>query len=196
MAQITDQLPSTGTRRVADRRTVIGVAAMLAAVALLVSARDPGRSAWVRTFFVIFGSLLIQALPFVMLGAFAASLVEVFVPIGLFEKLGALPRPMQLPAAALAGLAFPICECGSVPVARRLMQRGLMPSAAVTFMLAAPVLNPVVIASTFVAFRGRSTLWTMVGGRFLLGMLVAIAVGCVVGNRSKEQLLKPNPEAE
>jgi uncharacterized membrane protein YraQ (UPF0718 family) len=131
-----------------------------------------------------------------MLGAFAAALVEVFVPIAVFEKLGALPRPLQLPAAALAGLAFPICECGSVPVARRLMQRGLMPSAAVTFMLAAPVLNPVVIASTYVAFRGRSTLWTMVGGRFLLGMLVAIAVGWAVGSRSKEQLLKPNPEEE
>ena len=74
------------------------------------------------------------------------------------------------------------------------MQRGLMPSAAVTFMLAAPVLNPVVIASTFVAFRGRTTLWTMVGGRFLLGMVVAIAVGWVIGNRSKDELLKPNPE--
>src|SRR5262245_28663787 len=198
MAQTTAKLPTTitGPSRVADRRTVVGVAAMLVAVALAVSVGDPGRIAWVRTFFVIFGSLLIQALPFVMLGAFAAALVEVFVPIGVFERLGALPGPLQVPAAALAGLAFPICECGSVPVARRLMQRGLMPSAAVTFMLAAPVLNPVVIASTYVAFRGRSTLWTMVGGRFLLGMAVAIAVGWAVGNRSKEQLLKPNPEEE
>ncbi len=196
MAQLTAPIRTAGAGRMADRRTLVGVAAMLVAVALLVSVGDLGRIAWVRTFFVIFGSILIQALPFVMLGAFAAALVEVFVPIGVFEKLGALPRPLQLPAAALAGLAFPICECGSVPVARRLMQRGLMPSAAVTFMLAAPVLNPVVIASTYVAFRGRSTLWTMVGGRFLLGMLVAIAVGWVVGNRSKEQLLKPNPEEE
>jgi uncharacterized membrane protein YraQ (UPF0718 family) len=196
MAQLIARVTTGGPPRVAHRRTVIGVAAMLVAVALVVSVGDPGRIGWVRAFFVIFGSLLIQALPFVVLGAFAAALVEVFVPIGVFEKLGALPRPLQLPAAALAGLAFPICECGSVPVARRLMQRGLMPSAAVTFMLAAPVLNPVVIASTYVAFRGRSTVWTMVGGRFLLGMLVAIAVGWVVGNRSKEQLLKPNPEEE
>lgn len=196
MAQITEQLPSTGPPRMADRRTVVGVAAMLIAVALIVSVGDPGRIAWVRTFFIIFGSILIQALPFVMLGAFAAALVEVFVPIGVFEKLGVLPRPLQLPAAALAGLAFPICECGSVPIARRLMQRGLMPSAAVTFMLAAPVLNPVVIASTYVAFRGRSTLWTMVGGRFLLGMLVAIAVGWVVGDKTKDELLRPNPEEE
>ena len=194
MAQIVEPRRIAELRRHADRRTLLAVGAMLVAVALIVSVGDPGRIAWVRTFFVIFGALLIQALPFVMIGATAAALVEVYVPIGTLERLGRLPRPLQLPAAALAGVAFPICECGSVPVARRLMQRGLMPSAAVTFMLAAPVLNPVVIASTFVAFRGRTTLWTMVAGRFLLGMLVAIAVGWVIGNRSKEELLKPNPE--
>ena len=194
MAEIVEPRRIAELRRPADRRTLLAVGAMLVAVALIVSVGDPGRIAWVRTFFVIFGALLIQALPFVMIGATAAALVEVFVPIGALERLGRLPRPLQLPAAALAGVAFPICECGSVPVARRLMQRGLMPSPAVTFMLAAPVLNPVVIASTFVAFRGRTTLWTMVAGRFLLGMLVAIAVGWVIGNRSKEELLKPNPE--
>lgn len=155
---------------------------------------DPQRVAWVRAYLVIFGSLLVQALPFVMVGALAAALVEIFVPIGTLEKLGKLPRPLQLPAAALAGLAFPICECGSVPVARRLAQRGLAPSAAVTFMLAAPVINPVVIASTIVAYRGRSTMGTMVGGRFLLGLLVAIAVGWVIGNRSTQEILKPNPD--
>lgn len=183
-----------GHDRTATARTALAVAGMLIAAALVLRLLDPGRVDWVRTFFVIFGSLLIQALPFVMLGALAAALVEVFVPIGTLERLGRLPRPLQLPAAALAGLAFPICECGSVPVARRLMQRGLMPSAAVTFMLAAPVINPVVIASTFVAFRGRSSMWTVVGGRFALGVLVAIAVGWVLGSRTTEELLKPNPE--
>jgi len=178
----------------ATRLTAAAIAAMLVLAALVLRVLDPGRVAWVRTFFVIFGSLLIQALPFVMLGALAAALVEVFVPIGTLEKLGRLPRPLQLPAAALSGLAFPICECGSVPVARRLMQRGLMPSAAVTFMLAAPVINPVVIASTFVAFRGRSSMWAVVGGRFLLGIVVAVAVGWVLGKRTTEELLKPNPE--
>jgi uncharacterized protein len=196
MAQTTVPLAPAGSRRVADRRTVMGVVAMLVVVALIVGLSDPGSIAWVRAFSIIFGAILIQGLPFVMLGAAAAALVEVFVPIWVFEKLGGLPRPLQLPAAALAGVAFPICECGSVPVARRLMLRGLLPSAAVTFMLAAPILNPVVIASTFVAFRGRTTLWTMVSGRFLLGMLVAIAVGWVMGNRSKDELLKPNPEEE
>jgi uncharacterized membrane protein YraQ (UPF0718 family) len=177
----------------ADWRAVARVVGSLVALALLLRLVDPGRVEWIRTLFVIFGSLLIQALPFVMLGALAASLVEVFVPVSAIARLGRLPRPLQLPMAAIAGLAFPICECGSVPVARRLMQRGLAPSAAVTFMLAAPVLNPVVIASTYIAFRGRTTLWTMVTGRFLLGMAVAIVVGWLVGDRAREDLLRTNP---
>ncbi len=169
---------------------------MLVATATLIRVADPERFAWVQTFFVIFGSLLVQALPFVLIGALAAAVIEVFVPVGALEKLANLPRPLQLPAAALAGIAFPICECGSVPIARRLIQKGLMPSAGITFMLAAPVLNPVVIASTFVAFRGRSSLWTMVIGRFTLGLLVAIAVGWVIGARSKDDLLRPRPDDE
>lgn len=180
--------------RPATARSVGAVLVLLALGALGVRLADPQRVEWIRAYLVIFGSLLVQALPFVLLGALAAALVEVFVPIATLERLGRLPRPLQLPAAALAGLAFPICECGSVPVARRLALRGLLPSAAVTFMLAAPVVNPVVIASTFVAYRGRSSLWTMVGGRFVLGLLVAIAVGWVIGDRSKDDLLKPNPE--
>ena len=85
MAQIADPRRIVGLPRPADRRTAIAVGATLVAVALVVSVGDPGRLAWVRTFFVIFGSLLIQALPFVMIGALAAALVEVFVPIGTFE---------------------------------------------------------------------------------------------------------------
>ena len=180
--------------RTADTRTWAIILALLVAMAALVRASDPERFAWVQSFFVIFGSLLIQALPFVLIGALAAALIEVFVPLGTLEKLAKLPRPLQLPAAGLAGIAFPICECGSVPIARRLIQKGLMPSAGITFMLAAPVLNPVVIASTFFAFRGRSSLWTMVIGRFTLGLLVAIAVGWVIGARGKEDLLRPRAD--
>jgi uncharacterized membrane protein YraQ (UPF0718 family) len=77
-----------------------------------------------------------------------------------------------------------------VPVARRLATKGLTPAAAVTFMLAAPVVNPVVVFSTLVAYRGRDTQWLMVGGRFVLGFVVAMAVGWVVGGRRAEDLLR------
>ena len=138
----------------------------------------------------MFGSLLIEAMPFVAIGALASALIEVFVPASTFAKLASLPRAVQLPAAAMAGIAFPVCECGSVPVARRLARKGLSPAAAVTFMLAAPIVNPVVIASTFVAYRGRDSLWVMVIGRFTIGMLVAICVGWVIGSRTPGELLR------
>jgi uncharacterized membrane protein YraQ (UPF0718 family) len=189
-----DAIASPRSKRAASARTGLAIAGTLTLAAVVLRVAAPERVAWVQTFFVIFGSLLIQALPFVLLGALAAAVIEVFVPLGTLEKLAKLPRPLQLPAAGLAGIAFPICECGSVPVARRLIAKGLMPSAAVTFMLAVPVLNPVVIASTFVAYRSRTSLWTMVLGRFSLGLIVAVVVGWVIGNRSKDELLRARPD--
>ena len=168
----------------------VWVVAALAGVALAARVIQPTQVAWLRNLLIVFGSLLIEAMPFVALGALASALIEVFVPSSTFAKVASLPRAVQLPAAAMAGIAFPVCECGSVPVARRLARKGLSPAAAVTFMLAAPIVNPVVIASTFVAYRGRDSLWVMVGGRFLIGMLVAICVGWVIGSRRPGELLR------
>jgi uncharacterized membrane protein YraQ (UPF0718 family) len=174
-------------------RHAIWVILMLAAFGIALRLVDPSRFAWLQNFLIVLSSLLVEALPFVLLGALASAAIEVFVPSSAFAKIARLPRPLQLPAAAMAGIAFPVCECGSVPVARRLVSKGLMPSAAVTFMLAAPILNPVVVASTFVAYRGRDSLWTMVLGRMGLGFLVAVAVGWVVGNVRRDDLLRARP---
>jgi uncharacterized membrane protein YraQ (UPF0718 family) len=178
--------PTTDT----SDRTWIAVLVTLAAVAVAARVADPTKVAWLRNLSIVFGSLLIEAMPFVALGALASALIEVFVPTSTFAKLASLPRAIQLPAAAMAGIAFPVCECGSVPVARRLARKGLTPAAAVTFMLAAPIVNPVVIASTFVAYRGRDSLWVMVAGRFAIGMVVAICVGAVIGSKTPQELLR------
>jgi hypothetical protein len=143
----------------------------------------------VDNFFLVFGSLLIEAFPFVVLGAVVSAFIEVFVPVRVFERLARLPGFLQVPAAGLGGFAFPVCECGSVPVARRLIAKGLRPSAAVTFMLAAPILNPVVLGATAIAYRGRELMWAMVLGRAVLGLLAAMAVGWVMGRRTREELL-------
>ncbi len=178
----------------ATARTAVALIGGLVAAGVLVRLVQPGGAAWLQAAFLVFGGLVIQALPFVLIGAVASATIEVFVPPSALEGLTRLPPALQLPAAGLAGMAFPICECGSVPVARRLMTKGLLPSAAITFMLAAPVVNPVVIASTFVAFRGRTTLWPMVLGRFALGLTVAIVVGWVLGGRTKDELLRPSAQ--
>jgi uncharacterized membrane protein YraQ (UPF0718 family) len=185
--------PEGGGAGASSTRHAIAVAATLAGAGILLRLLDPSRFAWLQNFLIVFSSLLVEALPFIMLGALASAAIEVFVPSSAFAQIARLPRPLQLPAAAMAGIAFPVCECGSVPVARRLVSKGLAPSAAVTFMLAAPILNPVVVASTFVAYRGRDALWTMVLGRMGLGFLVAVAVGWVVGTVRKEDLLRPRP---
>jgi uncharacterized protein len=177
-------------------RTAAQVGGAIALVAIAIRAVDPAGVAWLQNLLIVFGSLVVEATPFVVLGAFVSAAIEVLVPPRAFARIGRLPGPIQVPAAALAGVAFPVCECGSVPVARRLARRGLAPSAAVTFMLAAPILNPVVVASTFVAYRGRDALWVMVGGRVALGALAAIAVGWVVGAMGTGRLLRDRSDAE
>ena len=141
-------------------------------------------------FMVVFSSLLVGAIPLVMLGALVAAGIGTYVPQSFFQRLALLPEPLQIPAAGFAGLAFPVCECGSVPVARRLIARGLVPSAAVTFMLAAPILNPIVVLSTYIAYRGSEVLWPMVLGRIGLGFAAAAIVGWVVGGRDRGSFLK------
>jgi uncharacterized membrane protein YraQ (UPF0718 family) len=163
---------------------------ILLSLGVLLRLGDPGQIASIQNFLLVFGSLLIEAIPFVLLGAVVSAAIEVLVPASTFERLARLPRPVQLPVAGMTGMAFPVCECGSVPVARRLVNKGLTPAAAVTFMLAAPILNPVVIASTVVAYRGRDTFWPMVLGRSALGLVVAVSVGWVVGRSGKAELLR------
>lgn len=182
-----------GGRSLVTGRQATALVGGLVVLGLAIHAFGPGRAEWIRATVVIFGSLVIQAIPFVLIGALAAAAIEVFVPIRVFERVGRLPRPIQLPVSAFAGMVFPICECGSVPVARQLITRGLAPSAAITFMLAAPVMNPVVIASTVYAYGGRNDLWTMVLGRIGLALLVAMAGGWAVGGLGRDRVLRAAP---
>jgi hypothetical protein len=167
----------------------LAVAATVVALRLL----DASGIAQARNFLLVASSLLVEAFPFILLGALVSAAIEVFVPDRVFARLGALPRGLQAPVAGLGGFAFPVCECGSVPVARRLAMKGLSPSAAVTFMLAAPILNPVVLVSTAIAYRGRDILWPMVVGRGALGLAAALAVGWAVGRWSRDELLRKRP---
>lgn len=196
MADVAVSLPSPSTsdnesaRRARHRLALalVGGSLVFAGISYLLGGLTP---AALSNFFVVFSSLMLQAIPLVMLGAFVAAIIGTFVPASAFARIGRLPEPLQIPVAGVAGFAFPVCECGSVPVARRLVDRGLIPSAAVTFMLAAPILNPIVIISTSIAYRGRDDLWTMVLGRLGLGLVVAMIVGWVVGGRERATFLNP-----
>ena len=135
----------------------------------------------------LFVSVTIQALPFLVLGVVISGLIAVFVSPELVERLVPKKSIFAVPTAGLAGLALPGCECGSVPIAGRLVGSGTPPAAALTFLLAAPAINPVVLVSTAVAFPGNASL---VGARFIASLATAILVGTWWARRNDESLLK------
>jgi uncharacterized protein len=139
---------------------------------------------------------VVEALPFILLGAVVSAGVATFVSDDVFRRLARVPRLLQVPGAAAAGACFPVCECGSVPVARRLLTRGVDQAAAITFMLAAPVLNPIVLGSTWIAYEARGEALQMTAARAGLGLTVAILVGLVVAWISGGGLLRPPAPTE
>lgn len=184
MATTTLSLKAPLTRNGMSAGLVIVAAGVLAG-RLLVS----GNGAF-DTFVLIFTSIVIEALPFILLGALVSALIEVYTPERLFARIARLPLPLQIPGAAFGGMAFPVCECGSVPVARRLISKGVHPAAGLAFMLASPILNPIVLWSTYVAYRGRGLAWEMVGGRAALGLALAVIAGWAIGTENASELLK------
>src|ERR1700758_4121745 len=134
-------------------------------------------SAALSTAGTVFCGVFVQALPFLALGVVVSGLIAVFVsPERLARWLPRRPAVAVL-AAGVGGAALPGCECGSVPVARRLFgEGGATGAAALTFMLAAPAINPVVVVATAVAFPGQPK---MVIARVGASLLTAVVMGLV-----------------
>ena len=128
-----------------------------------------------QTYVTTFLGIFIEAAPFLLLGSIASGVIAVFITADDIARV--IPRNPILATVigALLGLIFPVCECGVVPVVRRLYQKGLPISAGIAFLLGAPVLNPVVIASTYTAFGFSTIFWSRMGFTFV----VAVAIGLV-----------------
>ena len=111
-------------------------------------------------------SVLIESLPFVMLGIGLSVVVQLWVPQRVL--FGILPRTpfLRRGALSLLGVLFPVCECGNVPLARGLVVRGIAVPDAITFLLAAPILNPITIVVTYQAFGFSDGVlfWRVLGG--------------------------------
>jgi uncharacterized membrane protein YraQ (UPF0718 family) len=140
-----------------------------------------------QTFVTIFLSIFIEAVPFLLAGSLVSGFIAVFLDQELLERF--VPRRSLWAALAGAslGFIFPVCECGVVPVTRRLYQKGLPVSMGIAFLLAAPVINPVVFASTYAAFGWGPILL----GRFLFSFLIAAVVGFLFSLARPEEVLSP-----
>jgi uncharacterized protein len=142
-----------------------------------------------QNFLYSFLALAFEGLPFVLIGSLISGAIAVFVPSKIIA--GILPKNGFLAtlASGLLGLCFPVCECGIVPIIRRLINKGLPVSCGVTFMLASPIVNPIVAFSTFAAFRGQDP-WLNMVVRLVLGYLVAVSAGLVVRQLDPASILR------
>jgi uncharacterized membrane protein YraQ (UPF0718 family) len=140
------------------------------------------------TIWAIFQGLLLEALPFLLIGVLIAGLARWIAPGGRWlQRLPSQPLLAPLTGAAL-GFALPACECGNVPVARRLLAGGAPLGSALGFLFAAPVLNPIVLASTWAAFPDQP--W-LLAARPVAALVLALALSALLQQWPESQLLEP-----
>ncbi len=147
-----------------------------------------------------FLSIVFEGAPYILVGTVLSGLIAAFLDSRLLDKVLPKNGVLSTIVAGVLGLVFPVCECAVVPVIKRLVQKGLPVSCAVTYMLAAPIMNPIVAISTLTAFKefqkvtGWETLGnaTMTISRLSLGYAVAVIVGLIVLRFRPDQILKKN----
>ena len=140
----------------------------------------------ISDFLLTFSAVLWEAMPFIVLGALVAGVLEEFLPQQAITRF--LPKAV-VPAVmigAVLGLVFPMCECGILVVMRRLLRKGLPLACCIAYMLAGPIINLVVIFSTWVAFKDHGIGYEMVGMRVGLGFVVACLTALIVHRQYKK----------
>jgi uncharacterized membrane protein YraQ (UPF0718 family) len=139
------------------------------------------------TFNMIFLSILIEAIPFVLIGVFIAGIIQVFVTEEHLKRLIPKNKFWAVIASCLIGALFPACECGIVPIVRRLIAKGVPLFAGVGFLLTGPLINPIVVFSTYMAF-GEDLRMALL--RMGLGLIIAILIAGLIGILFKKNQLK------
>jgi uncharacterized membrane protein YraQ (UPF0718 family) len=138
----------------------------------------------VKDFASIFTSIVLEAIPFIILGSLVSAIIQTCISEELITKIIPKASILGYLGAALIGLVFPICECGIVPVTRRLIKKGVPVGVGITFMLSVPIVNPVVIMSTYYAFYDKRA---MVMLRIVGGFVAAILIGIIVNALEKDK---------
>lgn len=132
---------------------------------------------------IIFISIILEAFPFIMLGVVISAIIQEFVPDNFLQKI--IPKNPILGSivGVIMGFFIPACDCAVIPIARRLIKKGIPLNVGITFMLASPIINPVVILATVYSFGLKIP--SMILYRTLAGMLIAIVIGIILSMITK-----------
>jgi uncharacterized membrane protein YraQ (UPF0718 family) len=137
----------------------------------------------INTVVNVFLGIILQAVPFLLIGVLLSSAIQVFIPQSVIERRFPKSIGVGMLVAILAGFCFPVCDCASIPVFRSLVKKGIPLPVAITFMTATPVINPVVMLSTYYAFGSDLNI---VIGRAALGIIAAVIIGLIFAIRPPE----------
>ncbi|HHV08752.1 MAG TPA: permease [Clostridiales bacterium] len=131
----------------------------------------------VNAFTNVFLGIILQAIPFLLVGILLSSAIQVFIPQSAIERRFPKSLGAGMLVAIIGGFCLPVCDCASIPIFRSLVKKGIPLPVAVTFMTATPVINPVVILSTYYAFGGNMRI---VAGRVCYGIIASLIIGLTV----------------
>jgi uncharacterized membrane protein YraQ (UPF0718 family) len=142
-----------------------------------------------QNFWFSFLALVFEGVPFILLGSLISGIIGSFVPARVITSLLPKSRFPAILASGLLGVIFPVCDCGTVPIVRRILKKGVPLSCGITYMLASPIVNPLVIFSTIIAFQGQAPLLNA-GLRIGFGYFIAVMIGLIVGSLQSESILR------
>ncbi len=133
-----------------------------------------------------FRSILIQSFPFLVIGSLVSAIVAVFIKEEWLLSIIPKNRFLSHLMVSFLGFLMPVCECGNVPVARRFMLQGFKVSHAVTFLMSAPIINPITLWSTYEAFRGVYQNDVLLWSRIASGLIIANVLGLIISYKKNQ----------
>jgi uncharacterized membrane protein YraQ (UPF0718 family) len=169
-----DGLEKKIKKRKYSQNTILSGSIFLMAAAFVAVLFFQQQSGAVNKVLTLFMGVFLQAAPFLVLGVLLSSAIQVFLPAGWMEKFFPKSPFLGMAAGLFAGFFLPVCDCASIPVFKSLLKKGVPLPAAVCFMAAAPIVNPVVLISTYYAFNSdiRAVVY-----RTGLGIICSLIIG-------------------
>ena len=136
-------------------------------------------------FSIVFSSIVIEALPFILIGVVLSSFMQVYISNNIFNKIISKNKLLGSIQAGIIGVFLPVCECATVPITKGLLNKKVPLNVAITYMLAAPIVNPLVILSTYYAFDGNiKVVLLRVGVGFFIAVIAGLLMLCLSGENN------------